>query len=100
MTWVVAVVLAFMVVSARNDSAPLDATATVRVTTWTGANTGADLRSALEEYGRTQKITFGQEIADHDERGPVRHLYLVDGDPQVPGATWLEQGMGDFGGTR
>lgn len=54
----------------------------------------------MEEYGRENQVTFGQQIADYDEHGPVRHLYLVDGDPQVPGRRWLEHGMGDFGGSR
>ncbi|HEV7955980.1 MAG TPA: hypothetical protein VGP10_02355, partial [Marisediminicola sp.] len=99
-TWIVATFLAFIVVSARNDGAPLPATATITVRTWTGSSTLEDLRSAMEQYARHEQITFAQEIADFGNRGAVRHLYLADGDPQVPGATWLADGMGDFGGSR
>lgn len=98
-TWIVATVLAFIVVSSRNDGAPLPATATITVRTWTGSSTLEDLRSALEQHARQKQITFAQEIADFGNRGAVRHLYLADGDPLVPGATWLADGMGDFGGS-
>ncbi|HEY5820494.1 MAG TPA: hypothetical protein VIT20_00870 [Propionibacteriaceae bacterium] len=98
-TWIVAILLAFIVVSTRDGGAPLPATATLTVTSWDGTGTAADLRRGLDQYARDQQITIAQEVADFDNRGAVRHLYLVDGDPAVPGAAWIEDGIGDFGGT-
>ena len=98
-TWIVAIVLAFIVVSTRDSAAPIPATSTLTVTSWDGTGTAANLRSELETYAREKHITLAQEVADFGNRGAIRHLYLVDGDPGVPGGEWMRRGIGDFGDT-
>lgn len=99
-TWLVAVVLAFVVVSGRSDAAPLPATANLTVTNWADSSTSGELRSALEQFAHENQITFAQQVPDFGQRGAVRHLYLVAGDPQGPGRVWLREGrLGDFGGS-
>lgn len=97
--WVVAAALSFVLVSQRNDSAPLPATSLVTATTWSGSATAHELRDSLLRYSREHQVTFAQEVADFDDGGAVRHLYLADGDPAVDGGAWLTDGIGDFGGS-
>ncbi|MFI5709839.1 hypothetical protein [Kribbella sp. NPDC051620] len=95
----VAVLLSFLVVSNRNDIAPLPAGAAVKVIAWSGSGGVKDFRIALDQFGREHRISFGHEVPDLEKRGRVRHLYLVDGAARISAATWRSGRLGDFGGS-
>lgn len=98
-TWLIATALAFLVISARSDAAPLGTAATVTVTTWDGDTSASELNDLLAEFAATERISFAKEVPDFAERATVRHLYLVAGDADGLGSRLLDGGMDDFGGS-
>lgn len=94
--WVVAAFLAFVWVVQWDEVSPLPVQAALTVTSWDGNGKLDDLRRDTAAFASEHGITFGQEVVDFEQRNAVRNLYLVDGDPAVPGASWLAGGYRDF----
>lgn len=88
--------LAFLLVKHMDEATPLEADASVTVTGWDRHQSAAEARKAIKGFAEERGITVAQlfpDLVDHRSR---RHLYLVNGDPTVPGGAWLKDGYPDF----
>lgn len=94
--WIVAGVLSYTAIESRSNEAPLQASATVTVTSWNGAENARQIYQELGQFSREHRITLAKSVADRNHRGSVRHLYLVSGVPGSPASDWLDRGIGDF----
>ncbi len=94
--WIAAAFLAFVLIVQWDESSPLSAQASLTVTEWDGKTALGDLRQEAKSFALEHEIAFAQEVVDFEQRHAVRHLYLIDGDPSVPGAQWLNGGYRDF----
>jgi hypothetical protein len=98
LTWVVAVGVAFLVVSARSDAWPLPTGSALLATSWSGRESADEFRDALEKFALDEQITVAQVFEASDSRADQRLLYLIDGDKRLLANHWAEQGIGNFGG--
>ncbi|GAA3300277.1 hypothetical protein [Streptomyces cinereospinus] len=88
--------LAFLLVMNMDEVTPLQANASVTVTSWNQREGAGQLREEIADFAVRNGITVAQLIPDLRDHKGRRHLYLVDGDPSVPGEAWLRDGYPDF----
>jgi hypothetical protein len=94
--WLFAAILGFLFVVQWDEIISLPVTAGVSVFEDDASQSSEALRPVIAEFAREHEITFAQEERDFENWHGGRILYLVDGDPSLPGADWLAGDYADF----
>lgn len=97
--WIFAAILGFLFVVQWEELVSLPVSGAISVSAENEDESTAALLPGIEDFAREHHITFAQEERDFDNWHGGRILYLVDGDPSVPGSEWLAGGFDDFSKT-
>lgn len=88
--------LAFLVLRAMDEEAILGAPARIEVTDSENAVDSSEVVVMVESFAEANDVNVGHEVADLDDPGNRRRLYLAVGDPKAPSASWLADGYPNF----
>lgn len=88
--------LAFLVLSAMDEEAILGAPARIEVIDSDNRVDSGQVVGMVESFADARGVNVGHEVADLDDPGNRRHLYLAIGDPEAPSASWLDDGYPGF----
>jgi hypothetical protein len=94
--WVFAAVIGFLFMIQWDEQVSLPVSGGISVFADGDSAVPAALTQEIEAFAREHEITFAQEERDFDDWHGGRILYLVDGDPSVPGSDWLSGEFDDF----
>ncbi|MEV3938128.1 hypothetical protein AB0K52_19365 [Glycomyces sp. NPDC049804] len=94
--WAFAAILGFLFTIHWDEQVPLTVASGITVSEGESTEPSESLRPAIAAFALEHQITFAEERRDFDDWQGGRVLYLVDGDPAVPGADWLAGGFDDF----
>ncbi len=88
--------LAFLVLRAMDEEAILGTPARIEVTASENTVKSSEVVGMIESFADARGVNVGHEVADLEDPGNRRHLYLAIGNPEAPSASWLADGYPNF----
>jgi hypothetical protein len=88
--------LAFLVLRAIDEEAVLGTSAMIEVTQSDNSVASDRVIGMVESFADARGVNVVHEVADLEDPGNRRHLYMAVGDPDDPSASWLANGYPSF----
>ena len=79
-----------------DEEAILGATARIEITDSENAVDSSRVVGMVEAFADARSVNVGHEVADLEDPGNRRHLYLAVGNPRSTSASWLSDGYPNF----